>query len=229
MAIIGVSHVPVGVRDMERSLTFYPDVLGLRVRYCAVEHLPNLNEVAAVSRSAVFLEYTDSQAHPASSFLVLDERAKSELARRRGHDGGSLYTPGASSVITARWPSPVCRSDHGCPIYWLMSASMPGPGKIGCWQYRYSRLTTPNHAGQHPRWHSGRFTRRRRHGAADAGLFGDAARGAHNHPLSRETRPGRHLAGYSAVEITARGQGGGRAADLARGRGVGDLVGQQHH
>jgi catechol 2,3-dioxygenase-like lactoylglutathione lyase family enzyme len=78
MAVIGISHVAVGVRDMGRSLTFYRDVIGLRERYAAVERLPNLNEVEAVSRSAVFLEYTDAQAYPASSFLVLDERPKHE-------------------------------------------------------------------------------------------------------------------------------------------------------
>jgi catechol 2,3-dioxygenase-like lactoylglutathione lyase family enzyme len=63
---------------MDRSLMFYRDVLGLRVRYSAVEHLPNLTEVEAVSRKAVFLEYTDPRNHPTSSFLVLDERPKSE-------------------------------------------------------------------------------------------------------------------------------------------------------
>jgi catechol 2,3-dioxygenase-like lactoylglutathione lyase family enzyme len=78
MAVIGISHVAIGVRDMDRSLTFYRDILGLRQRYAAVEHLTSLNEVEAVSRTAVFLEYTDPQAHPASSFLVLDERPKHE-------------------------------------------------------------------------------------------------------------------------------------------------------
>ena len=92
-------------------------------------------------------------------------------ARDHDHEGSARAWPRRLSS----WPSRAGRRGHGRPIYWLMPASAPGLGKIGCWQYRYLRLTTPNHAGQHPRRHGGRLTRRRGHGAAKAGLCGDAA------------------------------------------------------
>ncbi len=33
----GVSHVAIGVRDMDRSLKFYRDLLGLEVRFDAMQ------------------------------------------------------------------------------------------------------------------------------------------------------------------------------------------------
>jgi catechol 2,3-dioxygenase-like lactoylglutathione lyase family enzyme len=37
MAVHGISHVAVGVRDMDRSVAFYRDVLGLRVGFDDIE------------------------------------------------------------------------------------------------------------------------------------------------------------------------------------------------
>ena len=31
MAVLGISHVAVGVSDMDRALVFYRDIIGLRV------------------------------------------------------------------------------------------------------------------------------------------------------------------------------------------------------
>jgi len=99
--------------------------------------------------------------------------ARRSPGRGRRHDHGGFARAWPRRL--ASWPSRACRRGHGRPIYWLMPASAPGLRKIGCWQYPYLRLTTPNHAGQRPRRHGGRFTRRRGHGAAKASLFGDAA------------------------------------------------------
>jgi catechol 2,3-dioxygenase-like lactoylglutathione lyase family enzyme len=40
MAIRAISHVAVGVRDMDRALRFYRDALGLRVKLDTVEEIP---------------------------------------------------------------------------------------------------------------------------------------------------------------------------------------------
>ena len=37
MTVHSVSHVAVGVRDMDRSLTFYRDLIGLDVRFDDIE------------------------------------------------------------------------------------------------------------------------------------------------------------------------------------------------
>ena len=122
MAVIGVSHVAIGVRDMNRSLTFYRDVLGLRVRYSAVEHLPDLNEVKAVSRTAVFLEHTDPQTHPTSTFLVLDERPEHEQFGQPaemfqlGIHHFSFWVDDIDAIVargTAAWDAPVPRTQGG--------------------------------------------------------------------------------------------------------------------
>ena len=39
----GVSHVAIGVSDMDRALKFYRDVLGLKVALDAQETLPRFN------------------------------------------------------------------------------------------------------------------------------------------------------------------------------------------
>ena len=51
----GISHVAIGVRDMERSLPFYRDVLGLRVVRDQVESLGAMSGAADHTRRAARL------------------------------------------------------------------------------------------------------------------------------------------------------------------------------
>ena len=40
MTIRAISHVAIGVRDMDRALRFYRDALGLRVKLDTTEEIP---------------------------------------------------------------------------------------------------------------------------------------------------------------------------------------------
>jgi len=71
MAIKAVSHVAVGVRNMENSLRFYRDVLGLRVRADLMEELPPMDGKPARKRRGVYLAWSEG---PTESFLVLDQQ-----------------------------------------------------------------------------------------------------------------------------------------------------------
>ena len=70
----GVPHVAIGVRDMEKSLKFYRDVLGLEVRLDATQPIGAMPRLYASpekgTRRAVHLHYGSGQA---SGFLVLSE------------------------------------------------------------------------------------------------------------------------------------------------------------
>jgi catechol 2,3-dioxygenase-like lactoylglutathione lyase family enzyme len=70
----GVSHVAIGVRDMEKSLRFYRDLLGLEVRYDAMQPIDGIKSLYASpekgKRRAVHLHYGSG---PTSGFLVLSE------------------------------------------------------------------------------------------------------------------------------------------------------------
>jgi catechol 2,3-dioxygenase-like lactoylglutathione lyase family enzyme len=70
MAIRAVSHVAIGVRDMERSLRFYRDALGLRVKLDTIEELPGFSGAQARKRRAVYLGFAEG---PDASFVVLDQ------------------------------------------------------------------------------------------------------------------------------------------------------------
>ncbi len=71
----GVSHVAIGVRDMERSLRFYRDLLGLEVRFDGTQPIGGMPSLYASPerghRRAVHLHYGRSES---SGFLVLSER-----------------------------------------------------------------------------------------------------------------------------------------------------------
>jgi catechol 2,3-dioxygenase-like lactoylglutathione lyase family enzyme len=68
MAVQGLSHVAIGVRDMDASLAFYRDIVGLDV---ALDIVENGAEVAAFHRRAVYLRWGNDG--PAASFIVLDQ------------------------------------------------------------------------------------------------------------------------------------------------------------
>jgi catechol 2,3-dioxygenase-like lactoylglutathione lyase family enzyme len=71
MAVKAVSHVAVGVRDMERSLRFYRDVIGLRVRADLIEEIPSMDGQEPRKRRGVYLCWSEG---PRESFLVLDQQ-----------------------------------------------------------------------------------------------------------------------------------------------------------
>ena len=71
MTIRAVSHIAVGVRDMEVALGFYRDVLGLRVTADKIEEFPQGPGQPPAQRRAVYLRWVDG---PHASFIVLDQQ-----------------------------------------------------------------------------------------------------------------------------------------------------------
>ncbi|HEY3671626.1 MAG TPA: VOC family protein [Acidimicrobiia bacterium] len=76
MSIQAVSHVAVGVRDMEAALGFYRDVLGLRVTADKIEEFSQGPGQPPAQRRAVYLRYEDG---PHESFIVLDQQITNEI------------------------------------------------------------------------------------------------------------------------------------------------------
>src|SRR4051812_37942894 len=72
------SHVAIGVRDMEASLSFYRDVIGLEV---AVDHMEEFIRPPDVDtrRRGVYLRWANGDHEP---FVVLDEQVEPE--KRKG-------------------------------------------------------------------------------------------------------------------------------------------------
>ena len=70
MAIRAISHVAIGVRDMDRALRFYRDALGLRVKLDTTEEIPGLEGSQPHKRRAAYLGWSDG---PHESFVVLDQ------------------------------------------------------------------------------------------------------------------------------------------------------------
>ena len=75
MGVRGVSHVAVGVSDMERALVFYRDLLGLRVTLDTVEGGVGDGLVGDNRRRAVYLRAADG---PDAFFVVLDQQLDRE-------------------------------------------------------------------------------------------------------------------------------------------------------
>jgi catechol 2,3-dioxygenase-like lactoylglutathione lyase family enzyme len=70
MPVLGISHVAVGVSDMERALVFYRDIIGLRVTLDTIERAFGKNP-DAYRRRAVYLRAEDG---PHEFFIVLDQQ-----------------------------------------------------------------------------------------------------------------------------------------------------------
>jgi catechol 2,3-dioxygenase-like lactoylglutathione lyase family enzyme len=72
--IPAVSHIAVGVRDMEKSLHFYRDLLGLKVCLDTMESIGGLKTLFADpkrgKRRAVYLRFEEG---PHTSFIVLSQ------------------------------------------------------------------------------------------------------------------------------------------------------------
>lgn len=75
MSVKGLSHVAVGVSDMERALVFYRDLVGLRVTLDTVEGGFGGGMVGTNRRRAVYLRAEDG---PDASFIVLDRQLDRE-------------------------------------------------------------------------------------------------------------------------------------------------------
>ena len=59
MAIRAVSHVAIGVRDMDRALRFYRDALGLRVKLDTVEEEPRKIENGGERRPQLVADHRE--------------------------------------------------------------------------------------------------------------------------------------------------------------------------
>ena len=75
MSVKGVSHVAVGVSDMDRALVFYRDLIGLRVTLDTVEGGAGDDMIGANRRRAVYLRTEDG---PHAFFVVLDQQLDRE-------------------------------------------------------------------------------------------------------------------------------------------------------
>jgi catechol 2,3-dioxygenase-like lactoylglutathione lyase family enzyme len=71
MAVQAVSHIAIGVRDMDVALGFYRDVVGLRITADKVEEFAQADGGEPARRRAVYLRWRDG-AH--ESFIVLDQQ-----------------------------------------------------------------------------------------------------------------------------------------------------------
>ena len=71
MAVQAMSHVAIGVRDMDVALGFYRDVVGLRITADKVEEFAQADGGEPARRRAVYLRWRDG-AH--ESFVVLDQQ-----------------------------------------------------------------------------------------------------------------------------------------------------------
>ena len=76
MGIEAVSHIAVGVRDMDPVLGFYRDVLGMHVTADKVEEFSQGSGQPPAKRRAVYLRWADG---PHASFVVLDQQITNEI------------------------------------------------------------------------------------------------------------------------------------------------------
>lgn len=67
MDVVGLSHVNIGVTDMDRSLAFYRDIVGLEISVDRMEEYPQYG----LRQHAVYLRWAGQ---PGGSFVVLDQQ-----------------------------------------------------------------------------------------------------------------------------------------------------------
>jgi len=75
VGIRALSHVAIGVRDMERALEFYRNVLGLPVAADRVEEFAQGAGQPPARRRAVYLRWVEG---PHSAYVVLDQHLTKE-------------------------------------------------------------------------------------------------------------------------------------------------------
>lgn len=71
MTFLNLSHVAIGVKDMDRSLAFYRDVIGLDVRSDQIEETTSKTGINNFKRRAAYLWWSDG---PSDGFIVLDQQ-----------------------------------------------------------------------------------------------------------------------------------------------------------
>src|SRR5262245_13941226 len=82
-----LSHVAIGVRDMDRSVAFYRDVVGLDVTFDGVEAFRTADGDIPLRRRGVYRRWDDG---PHAAFVVLDQpidRERSGEPKRIGELG----------------------------------------------------------------------------------------------------------------------------------------------
>jgi catechol 2,3-dioxygenase-like lactoylglutathione lyase family enzyme len=128
MAVTNVSHIAIAVRDMERALAFWTDVVGLRVTLDTIEEFTMSDR--RLSRRAVYLRRSDGDNEP---FLVLDQPCEGEAPgevkamfdrgvhhfgfwvndiddmARRAHSFGSPLVSGPVTTDSVRYGEPAGR------------------------------------------------------------------------------------------------------------------------
>lgn len=70
MTIKAASHIAIGVSDMDASLAFYRDMLGMHVSLDAIEELPALGDGESLQRRGVYLRWREGDDE---TFVVLDQ------------------------------------------------------------------------------------------------------------------------------------------------------------
>ena len=88
MAVLGVSHIAVGVTDLDRALAFYCDVIGLHVTADWTQEFTDFTTGKPVKRRTAFLRASDAE-H--ASALALDQLMTPEPSDARA----KLYDLGA--------------------------------------------------------------------------------------------------------------------------------------
>ncbi len=80
MGVLGVSHIAVGVTDLDRALQFYCDVIGLAVTADWIQEFDDFTNDQKVRRRTAFLRFSDDEY---SSALALDQLMTPEPADAR--------------------------------------------------------------------------------------------------------------------------------------------------
>lgn len=73
MSIRNLSHVAIGVSDIEPAVAFYRDIVGMEVIFDDTEEFEAMGELAAHTRRGVYMRWKDG---PDEAFIVLDHHVR---------------------------------------------------------------------------------------------------------------------------------------------------------
>jgi catechol 2,3-dioxygenase-like lactoylglutathione lyase family enzyme len=138
MTMIAISHIAIGVRDMEISLGFYRDVLGLQISADRIEEFPQGPDEAWARRRAVFLRWSDD---PLSTYLLLDQ----QLTKQTQGSAHELYTAGFHHFgFWVEELGPIMDRARAAGIR-VTVTNEDGPGVDGEWYGEAAGLATINY------------------------------------------------------------------------------------